>query len=86
MLRFQSYSAVSALRLIAHHATFVAIWALGIVLAASVANATQLTLSWADLVERCGHLPHRYHEAWHGHDAWCKAPLPQRTRIPGVSE
>jgi hypothetical protein len=75
VLRFQSYSAVSALRLIAHHATFVAIWALGIVLAASVANATQLTLSWADSVERCGRLPHRYHEAWHGHDAWCKAPL-----------
>jgi hypothetical protein len=46
MLRFQSYYAVSALRLIAHHATFVAIWAIGIVLAASVADAAQLTLGW----------------------------------------
>ena len=46
MLRFQSYYAVSAFRLIAHHATFVAIWAIGIVLAASVADAAQLTLSW----------------------------------------
>ena len=48
MLRFRSYPAVSTLPLIAHHATFVAIWAIGIVLAASVADATHLTLSWVD--------------------------------------
>jgi len=48
VLRFQSYSAASALRLIAHHTTFVAIWTIGIVLAASVADAAQLTLTWAD--------------------------------------
>jgi hypothetical protein len=48
VLRFQSSSAVSALRLIAHHATLIAIWAVGNVLAASVADAAQLTLSWAD--------------------------------------
>ena len=34
------------MRLIAPNATFVAIWAIGIVLAASVADAAQLTLSW----------------------------------------
>ena len=48
MLRFRSYSAVSELRLIAHHATFVAIWAIGIVVAASVPDATHLNLSWVD--------------------------------------
>ena len=48
MLRFRSYSAVSALRLIAHHATSVAIWAIGIVLAPSAPDAAHLTLRWVD--------------------------------------
>ena len=48
MLRFRSYSAVFELRSIAHHATFVGIWAIGIVLAASVTDTAHLTLSWVD--------------------------------------
>jgi hypothetical protein len=48
VLRFQSCYAVSALQLVAHRATFVATWAISIVLAASVADAAQLTLSWVD--------------------------------------